>query len=131
MQSPGNSDAAARADLDFWRDLSEGDDDAGRELVTLYLGDTSAHILLMISGLANGRAREVAIAAHTCAGSSATCGVDDLARLFRQLEDEARDNRHESLSHTLPIVVETFDRVRVRLLKAIAASTPEPVQEAK
>jgi HPt (histidine-containing phosphotransfer) domain-containing protein len=131
MQSPGNVDAAARADLDFWRDLSDGDDDAGRELLTLYLEDTSAQILIMISGVANGLADDVARAAHTCAGSSGTCGVDELARLLRQLEYAARDTRHEALSDTLPLVVETFDRVRARLMQAIAAPSRDPVQEHK
>jgi HPt (histidine-containing phosphotransfer) domain-containing protein len=129
MQSPDNGDAAARADLDFWRDLSDGEDGGGRELLTLYLEDTAAQILIMISGVANGRAEEVARAAHTCAGSSGTCGVEDLARLLRRLESEARDHRHEAVADTLPLIVETFDRVRARLTKAIAAPTRVPVQE--
>jgi HPt (histidine-containing phosphotransfer) domain-containing protein len=131
MHALSNSDAAARADLDFWRDLSEGSDESGRELLTLYLADTGAQILLMISGLAAGLTEDVGRAAHTCAGSSGTCGVDDLARLFRQLEYEARDGRDEAMATTLPLIVETFDGVQVRLLKAIAVPTSDPIQERK
>ena len=82
----------------------------------------------MITGLADGRADEVGRAAHTCAGSSSTCGVDALAALFRQLEYQARDGQIDELSHTLPLIVETFDQVHVRLTKAIAASSSEPIQ---
>ncbi|MEP6918407.1 MAG: Hpt domain-containing protein [Acidobacteriota bacterium] len=129
MNALSAADAAARADLDFWRDLSEGTDESGRELLELYLTDTGAQISLMISGLAQGRSEDVACAAHTCAGSSGTCGVDGLARLFRQIEYEARDARHDAVANTLPLIVETFDGVRVRLLKAIAVPATEPIQE--
>lgn len=130
MDAPSNNDTnAGRADLDFWRDLAEGDDDSARELLTLYLEDTSAQISLMVSGLAAGRADEVGRAAHTCAGSSGTCGVDTLAGLFRQLEKQARDNRLDELSDTLPLIVETFDQVHARLTEAITASSSEPIQE--
>jgi HPt (histidine-containing phosphotransfer) domain-containing protein len=129
MDAPSNNDnAAVRADLDFWRDLAGGDDDCGRELLTLYLGDTAEQISLMVSGVAAGRADEVGRAAHTCAGSSSTCGIDRLAELFRQLERQARDNRLDELSDTLPLIVESFDRVHARLTRAIAASS-EPMQE--
>ena len=129
MNSPGNTDTAAlRADLDFWRELAGGDDDCARDLLTLYLADTSAQIALIVSALAAGRADEVGRAAHTCAGSSSTCGVDNMAELFRRLEQQVRDNRLDEMSDTLPLVVETFDEIHVRLTKVIAASS-EPIQE--
>ena len=127
MDAPGHIDAAGRADLDFWSELAGGDDASGRELLTLYLEDTAAQIALMVSSLAAGRAEEVGSAAHTCAGSSGTCGVDTLADLFRQVEQQARDNRLSELAHTLPLIVGTFEQVRARLTKAIAAG-PEPEQ---
>jgi HPt (histidine-containing phosphotransfer) domain-containing protein len=127
--SPTNDDAAAWAGLDFWKELAGGDDDSARELLTLFLRDTSAQISLVVSGLAAGDADEVCRAAHTCVGSSATCGLDSLAELFRQLEREAADRSLDALSHTVPLIVETFDQVHVRLTKAIAASLPATIQE--
>ena len=128
MDASNNDTAAVRADLGFWRDLAGGDDDAARDLLTLYLGDTSAQISLMVSALAAGSADQVGRAAHACAGSSGTCGVDALAQLFRRLEQQARDNRLDELSDTLPLVVEAFNHVRARLTKTIAASS-EAIQE--
>jgi len=128
MASSNNDTAAARADLGFWRDLAGGDDSAARDLVTLYLEDTSAQISLMASALATGSADQVGRAAHACAGSSGTCGVDTLAELFRRLEQQARGNRLDELSVTLPLIVETFTDVRARLTKTIAASS-EAIQE--
>ena len=123
-----NEIAGVRVDFDFWRDLSGGDDDSARELLTLYLGDTSALISTMVSGLAAGSADQVGRAAHTCAGSSSTCGVNTLAELCRRLEQQARDNRLDDLSDTLPLIVETFDQVQACLTKTIAASSA-PSQE--
>jgi HPt (histidine-containing phosphotransfer) domain-containing protein len=131
MHAPSNSDAAARADLDFWRDLSDGDDESARELLTLYLTDTGAQILQMISALAEGLTEDVRRAAHACAGSSGTCGVDELARLFRQLEHEARGGHTDAMASTLPEIVQAFDGVQVRLLKAIAVPATDPIQERK
>jgi HPt (histidine-containing phosphotransfer) domain-containing protein len=123
-----HSSGGARADLDFWRDLSEGSDDDGRDLLALYLRDTSEQILRMISSLADGRIDDVAVAAHACAGSSGTCGVASLARLCRQLECEARDQQQTAMSDTLPRIVETFDGIHERLTKAIAAPSCESTQ---
>jgi len=129
MDSLSNNDTSGvRADFDFWRDLAGGDDDCARDLLTLYLGDTSTQISLMISGLAAGSADQVGRAAHTCAGSSSTCGVDALADLCRRLEQQARDNRLDDLSDTLPLLVVTFDQVHARLTRTIAASSA-PSQE--
>ena len=124
MDAPSNNDTATlRADLEFWRDLAGGDDDAARDLLTLYLEDTSAQISLMVSGLTAGSADQVSRAAHACAGSSSTCGVDALAELLRRLEQQALNKRLDELSDTLPLIIQTFDQVHARLTKTIAASS--------
>ena len=129
MDAPTNDAAAARADLDFWKELAGGDDESARELLTLFLGDTSSQISQMVSGLAAGNADQVCRAAHTCVGSSSTCGLDSLADLFRRVEQEAVDKSLDALSHSVPLIVETFDQVHARLTRAMAASSPESIQE--
>jgi HPt (histidine-containing phosphotransfer) domain-containing protein len=124
-----NDTAAVRADLDFWRELAGGDDVCARELLTLYLGETAAQISIIVSSLAAGRADDVGRAAHTSAGSSITCGDDALAELFLQLEQQARNNRLDEMSVTVPLIVENFQQVHARLTRAIAESTSEPIQE--
>ena len=121
--------AAVQADLDFWRELAGGDNDCARELLTLYLGETAAQISAIVSAVAAGRADEAGRAAHTCAGSSITCGDDALAELFLQLEQQARNNRLDEMSGTVPLIVESFRHVHARLTKAIAESSTEPIQE--
>jgi HPt (histidine-containing phosphotransfer) domain-containing protein len=123
MDAPNDNSARVRADLAFWRDLAGGDNECARDLLTLYLADTSAQITLMVSGLAAGRPADVGRAAHTCAGSSSTCGIDRLAELFRRLEEQVRGNRIDELSDTLPLVVEAFDQVHRHLTEVIAASS--------
>ena len=129
MDTLSNNDTAGvRVDFDFWRELAGGDDECARELLTLYLGDTSSQISLMISGLAAGSADQVGRAAHACAGSSSTCGVETLADLCRRVERQAGDNRLDELSDTLPLIVQRFDQVHARLTQTIAASSA-PIQE--
>jgi len=129
MDAHTNDDVAARADLDFWKDLAGGDDDTGRELLALFLGDTSTQISLMVSGLAAGDAVAVCRAAHSCVGSSSTCGLEALAELFRRVEQEAGEKSLDALSHSVPLIVETFDQVHARLTRAIAAKSPESIEE--
>lgn len=129
MDAHTNDAAAAREDLDFWKDLAGGDDDAGRDLLALFLGDTSTQISLMVSGLASGDAGVVCRAAHSCVGSSSTCGLEPLAELFRRVEQEAGDKSLDALSHSVPLVVETFDQVHARLTRAISATSPESIEE--
>jgi chemotaxis protein histidine kinase CheA len=83
----------------------------------------------MVTGLAAGDVNAVCRAAHTCIGSSSTCGLDSLADLFRRVEQEAVDKSLDALSHSVPLIVETFDRVHTRLTRAMAASSPESIQE--
>lgn len=121
MDAPSND--AVQADLEFWRDLAGGDNDSARGLLILYLRDTSAQISLIVSGLAARNADQVGRAAHSCAGSSSACGIETLAALFRRLEQQARGNRLDELSDTLPIIVETFGQVHARLTRTIAAAS--------
>ena len=117
------------ADLAFWRDLAAGDDNSARELLALFLTNTSDQISAIVSGLAAGRANEVGVAAHTCVGSCSTCGLEPLTQLFRRLEAEAIAGRLDALSHTVPLIVETFDRERARLSRLLVPLTSESIGE--
>lgn len=117
-----------REDLAFWRDLAAGDDDSARDLVALFLTNTSDQISLIVSGLAAGHTNAVRIAAHTCVGSCSTCGLDTLTQLFRQLEAEASEGRIDALSHTVPLIVETFDQVRARLSRLLGPLRFESIE---
>jgi HPt (histidine-containing phosphotransfer) domain-containing protein len=116
-----------RGDLAFWSELAGGDENSGRELVALFLATTSDQISAIVSGLAAANIGAVSRAAHSCVSSCSTCGLDELAQLFRHLECEAGERRLDALSHTVPLIVETFDDVRTRLSRVLAASTPEPL----
>jgi HPt (histidine-containing phosphotransfer) domain-containing protein len=116
-----------REDLAFWRDLGAGDDDNARDLLALFLTNTSTQISVIVSGLAAGRTNAVRLAAHTCVGSCSTCGLEKLTQLFRRLESEASDNRLDALADTVPLIVETFDQVRARLSRLLPV-TAEPIE---
>ena len=129
MRKPADQNTDARADLDVWSDLAGGDDRSARELMALFLTNTSEHIAHLVSGLAAGNVEAICRAAHTCIGSCRTCGLDGLADLFRQVEREADTRQLDAVSHTVPRIVEAFDAVHVRLTQTIAAPSPGAFEE--
>ncbi|MGI8509569.1 MAG: response regulator [Gemmatimonadaceae bacterium] len=63
-----------------------GSDDGSRELIELYLRLTTSDIGRLRAAIDCEDAVEISAIAHSCAGSSATCGIVHLAHLLRRLE---------------------------------------------
>lgn len=59
------------------------------ELHRFFVDGTRDQILELRGALATGDAREVERLAHSCVGSSATCGINGLVEIFRALEHAA------------------------------------------
>jgi len=73
-------------------DFTDGSPENLRELVTLYLDQTSAQIEQIEAAVRDGKAQEVRRLAHSCAGASATCGMTNLVPLLRELERLGAEN---------------------------------------
>lgn len=67
-------------------DFSDGNLDNLRELVTLYLNQTSDQMEQLEAAVQAGNAADVRRLAHSCSGASATCGMRRLVPLLRELE---------------------------------------------
>ncbi len=74
-------------------DLTDGSLDNLRELVALYLSQTSGQVEQLQKAAQSNNAQEVRRVAHSCAGASATCGVKSLVPLMRELERQGNDGK--------------------------------------
>jgi CheY-like chemotaxis protein len=109
------SSPAAPVDLERLSEFSDGGFDGLKELVELYLKQTTEQMQRLEMAIKAGSANEVRRTAHSCAGASATCGVRELVPLLRDLEKQGHEG---NLANAHPIWVQAdreFSRARTFL----------------
>jgi CheY-like chemotaxis protein len=113
----GTPGAAEEAPVEMERllDFTDGNPDNLRELVTLYLTQTSQQMEQMAAAVQAGDAQEVRRLAHSCAGASATCGVRRLVPLLRDLEHQGADGKLTTAPEVCQQAAREFDRIRAFL----------------
>jgi CheY-like chemotaxis protein/HPt (histidine-containing phosphotransfer) domain-containing protein len=72
-------------------DFSDGSADNLRELVALYLKQTTEQLEQLTAAAKDGSAPEVRRLAHSCAGASSTCGMLRIVPLLRELERQGEE----------------------------------------
>ena len=92
----------APVDMARLLDFTDGDPDNLRELVTLYLDQTSEQVEQLEAAVRAGAAQEVRRLAHSCAGASATCGMRRLVPLLRELERQGFEGKLTNADPALP-----------------------------
>jgi CheY-like chemotaxis protein/HPt (histidine-containing phosphotransfer) domain-containing protein len=80
-------------DMERLLDFTDGNPDSLRELVTLYLEQTSGQLDQLEAAAKTANAAEVRRLAHSCAGASATCGMRLLVGILRELERQGYENK--------------------------------------
>jgi CheY-like chemotaxis protein len=78
-------------DLERLNDFSSGDRDTLNELVNLYFDQTNLQMAKLKTAIDAGDVLEVKRIAHSCVGSSATCGMIAAVPSFRKLEEQAHE----------------------------------------
>jgi len=102
---------SAPVDMERLLDFTDGNPDNLRELVTLYLSQTTQQIEELENAVRAGSAPEVRRVAHSCAGASATCGMRHLVPHLRELE---RQGAEENLTNAVEVCQEAkreFERI--------------------
>ena len=74
-------------------DFTDGNPESLRELVTLYLDQTSGQIEQLDAAVKAAQRQEVRRLAHSCAGASATCGMRRMVPLLRELEQQGHEGQ--------------------------------------
>jgi CheY-like chemotaxis protein/HPt (histidine-containing phosphotransfer) domain-containing protein len=99
----------APVEMERLRELTDGNPDNLRELITLYLDQTSGQLPQLQAAVKAGQAPEVRRLAHSCAGASSTCGMRRLAPMLLQLE-------HQSAEGNLEGAAELADQITAEFL---------------
>ncbi len=104
------------------RDVSGDGEELMRELVELYLGQMSENIeKLKVAALAN-EPEELKRIAHTSVGSSATCGMDAVVPMLRELEQTDYANLPIDAPPVINQVEEQLKRIKAFLRQFLASA---------
>jgi two-component system sensor histidine kinase/response regulator len=116
-EAPGNVDPPVEPAVDMKRllEFAEGDMGNLRELVSLYVQQTTQQLNQLRAAVAAGHAAEVRRVAHSCAGASATCGMRRITPLLRQMEARAEAGELAELPRLLAQAEEEFRRIQLEL----------------
>jgi CheY-like chemotaxis protein len=109
------ADEAPPVDMDRLKDFTEDDVESLRELVTLYINQTNDQIKQLRAAVQASNAPEVRRIAHSCAGSSSTCGVKKLATMLRDLEKFGYENKLEGAPALFEQAAAEYEKVRAFL----------------
>ena len=99
-------------DLERLRQLTDGTEAGLRELVNLYLEQTTSQLGQLMNAVRDGQTDAVRRLAHSCAGASATCGVRALVPLLRELERQADAGKLTSADALCASAVREFEGLR-------------------
>src|SRR5688572_3849321 len=79
-------------DINRLKDLTDGNREEMREFIELYFQQTTAQLAGLKVAIQERSAGQIRHLAHTCAGASATCGINGMAVLLREIETAGRNN---------------------------------------
>jgi len=102
-------------DIERLNEFTDGNVDSLRELVTLYLDQTTTQIEQLEAAIQAHSAPEVRRLAHSCAGASATCGMRRLVPMLRELEHMGYENKLDGSVAICGNAIREFERIRVFL----------------
>lgn len=105
-------------------DFSDGNLDNLRELVSLYIQQTTLQMAQLLATVGAGNGAEIRRLAHSCAGASATCGMAPLASLLRQMERLADAGDLADMPRLAQEASREYDRIREFLAPYTGQPTP-------
>jgi HPt (histidine-containing phosphotransfer) domain-containing protein len=117
-------------DIDRLNEFTDGNLESLRELVTLYLDQTTTQLQHLRAAIRAQSAAEVRRLAHSCAGASATCGMRRLVPMLRELEHKGSENKLDGAVSICENANREFERIRIFLeahLASCSSNTDIPV----
>jgi CheY-like chemotaxis protein/HPt (histidine-containing phosphotransfer) domain-containing protein len=109
-------------DLDRLNEFAGGSVEHYNELISLYLRQTTEQLEQVRAAIAENNVERASRVAHSCAGASATCGMDAIVPLLRQVEYLSQEGNLSAAAELLPAIEHEFDRLKryLELNKPIA-----------
>jgi CheY-like chemotaxis protein len=121
--TPAAVESTPPVDMDRLNDFTSGNLDDLRDLVNLYLKQTSEQVEQLLAAVQSGSAPDVRRLAHSCAGASATCGMKAIVEPLRELEREGDSGQLKNANELARTVEQEFNRIRVFLEAELARQT--------
>ncbi len=112
-------------DMDRLNSLVDGDPGGLRELIELYLKQTTQQISQLEAGVRTRNADEVRRVAHSCAGASATLGMTRLVPMLRDLEKQGASGTLTTAAQVFEDAAREFKLIQ-NFLAALPALTAAP-----
>ena len=103
------------AAIDRLLEMTGGDPEFLRELITTYIEDGAAQLVAMWAAVEKKDPEALVRPAHSLKSNSASMGAEHLATLCRALETDARAGRLDGAAERVAQAVAEFDDVRVAL----------------
>jgi len=117
-------------DMERMVNMSEGTEEGLRELVALYLEQTSEQFVQLEAAISKSDAESVRSLAHSCVGASATCGMNGIVPLLRELERQGHAGTLTNAAQVYEQAAREFTRIKEFLAdsdnirKALRVSVP-------
>lgn len=118
-------DSAPPVDIERLMEFSDGAPESLRGLVNLYVTQTRKQLDELGAAIAGRRTEDLRRVAHSCAGSSATCGMVTLAPLLQELEHLGQAGRLDGADGLLNQSEREFARIQ-EVLSRLLGPTPPP-----
>ncbi|MCX7867903.1 MAG: response regulator [Limisphaera sp.] len=132
QSNPGSTPSEEPAvDMKRLLEFAEGDMDNLRELVSLYLQQTTQQLNQLRAAVSAGNAAEVRRVAHSCAGASATCGMRRITPLLRRMEARAEAGDLSELPQLLAQAEHEFQQIQSQVQPWLEpGGSPPPAAQA-
>ena len=112
ISSPRIEREEAPVDIQRLTEATGNDPEQFRELIELYLRQSSELMKDLEAAIQTGTSREVETLAHKCVGASASCGMTAILGSLRELEQMGRSNELSGAAKSYACASEQFNRIR-------------------
>ena len=113
-------------EMDRLNDLTEGNADSIRELVDLFLKQTTQQLAQLEAAVRANKADDVRRVAHSCAGASATLGMTRFVPLLRELEKQGASGALTTAVQVYEEAAREFKLIQIFLAAQLNPAAPLP-----
>jgi CheY-like chemotaxis protein len=121
---PAEAGSAPPVDMERLLDFANGDPANLRELVDLYLQQTSKQLAELDAALAARNGDQVKHLAHSCSGASSTCGMPGIIPPLRELERQGNEGLQANAGRLAADAGREFQRIQSFLTQYLDSHAP-------
>ncbi len=113
-------------EMERLNELTDGDVDSIRELVDLFLKQTTQQLAQLEAAVRANKADDVRRVAHSCAGASATLGMTRFVPMLRELEKQGASGALTTAAQVYEEAAREFKLIQDFLEAQINSAVPPP-----